>query len=46
MATATFNGELDYAPLWAGESCSVVNGVPPAAAIVRQLVKDASASSP
>ena len=44
MATATFDGELDYAPLWAGESCSVVNDVRPAAAIVRQLVEDAAAA--
>ena len=44
MATATFDGELDYAPLWAGESCSVVNDVQPAAGIVRQLAEDAAAA--
>jgi nitronate monooxygenase len=44
MATADFDGELDYAPLWAGESCSVVNDIKPAGAVVKQLVEDAAAS--
>jgi nitronate monooxygenase len=43
MATADFDGELDYAPLWAGESCSVVNEIKPAALVVRELVRDAAA---
>jgi NAD(P)H-dependent flavin oxidoreductase YrpB (nitropropane dioxygenase family) len=43
MATADFDGELDYAPLWAGEACSVVDEVKPAAVIVRELVEDAAA---
>jgi hypothetical protein len=42
MATAAFDGELDYAPLWAGESCSVVNEIKPAADIVNELVRDAA----
>ena len=42
MVTAAFEGDLDYAPLWAGESCSVVDDVQPAAAIVQQLVRDAA----
>jgi nitronate monooxygenase/enoyl-[acyl-carrier protein] reductase II len=44
MATAAFDGDLDYAPLWAGESCAVVNDVQPAAAIVHRLVEDAAAA--
>jgi len=39
-----FEGDLDYAPLWAGESVSVVNDVLPAGEIVRRLVQDAEAS--
>lgn len=37
VATADFDGDIEYAPLWAGESCSVVNDLKPAAAIVRRL---------
>jgi nitronate monooxygenase len=44
MATAAFTGDLDYAPLWAGESCSVVNDIQPAAEIVNQLAQEASAA--
>jgi NAD(P)H-dependent flavin oxidoreductase YrpB (nitropropane dioxygenase family) len=33
-----FDGDIEYAPLWAGESCSVVNDIKPAANIVRDLV--------
>src|ERR1700719_4010009 len=36
-----FDGDWEYAPLWAGESCSVVNDVKPAGEIVRDLVRDA-----
>jgi NAD(P)H-dependent flavin oxidoreductase YrpB (nitropropane dioxygenase family) len=39
-----FEGDLDYAPLWAGESVSAVNDVLPAGEIVRRLVRDAEAS--
>jgi len=42
MATVGFDGDLDYAPLWAGESCSVVNDIKPAGEIVRDLVRDAN----
>lgn len=35
MATPDFDGDVEYAPLWAGESCSVVNDVKPAGHIVR-----------
>lgn len=36
-----FDGDVEYAPLWAGESVSVVNDVKPAAEIVRDLVAGA-----
>ena len=39
-----FEGDIDYAPLWAGESCSVVNDIKPAGEIVRDLVRDAEAA--
>lgn len=39
-----FEGDIEYAPLWAGESCSVVNDIKPAAEIVRDLVSDAEAA--
>jgi len=44
MATSAFDGDLDYAPLWAGESCSVINDIKPAALIVRELAEDAAAA--
>jgi NAD(P)H-dependent flavin oxidoreductase YrpB (nitropropane dioxygenase family) len=44
MATPDFDGDLDYAPLWAGESCSVVNDIKPAGEIVLELVRDAEAA--
>jgi NAD(P)H-dependent flavin oxidoreductase YrpB (nitropropane dioxygenase family) len=39
-----FEGDWEYAPLWAGESCSDVNDVKPAGEIVRDLVRDAEAA--
>ena len=36
-----FDGDIEYAPLWAGESCSVVNDIKPAAEIIRDLVGEA-----
>lgn len=39
-----FDGDIDYAPLWAGESVSVVNEILPAGEIVRRLVRDAQAA--
>lgn len=42
MVTADFDGDLDSAPLWAGESCSVVNDIKPTAAIVQDLIRDAA----
>jgi nitronate monooxygenase/enoyl-[acyl-carrier protein] reductase II len=44
MATSDFEGELEYAPMWAGESCSVVNDIKPAAQIVEDLVRGAEAT--
>jgi nitronate monooxygenase/enoyl-[acyl-carrier protein] reductase II len=43
-APPDFEGDIDYAPMWAGESCSVVNDIKPAGEIVRDLVRDAEAS--
>jgi NAD(P)H-dependent flavin oxidoreductase YrpB (nitropropane dioxygenase family) len=40
-APPDFDGDIEYAPLWAGESCTVVNDIKPAADIVRDLVHDA-----
>lgn len=42
VATPDFDGDIDYAPLWAGESCSVVKDIKPAGEIVRDLVRDAA----
>jgi NAD(P)H-dependent flavin oxidoreductase YrpB (nitropropane dioxygenase family) len=41
-----FEGDLDYVPMWAGESCSVVNAVKPAAQIVTDLVRDGETDGP
>src|SRR6202163_3149281 len=39
-----FDGDVEDAPLWAGESCTVVNDIKPAGQIVRDLVRDAKAA--
>jgi NAD(P)H-dependent flavin oxidoreductase YrpB (nitropropane dioxygenase family) len=44
MPTPDFDGDIDDAPLWAGESCSVVNDIKPAAEIVEDLCRDAEAA--
>jgi NAD(P)H-dependent flavin oxidoreductase YrpB (nitropropane dioxygenase family) len=36
-----FEGDMEYAALYAGESCDLVNDVKPAAAIVRDVVREA-----
>jgi nitronate monooxygenase/enoyl-[acyl-carrier protein] reductase II len=36
-----FTGDLEYAALYAGESCRLVNDIKPAARIVRDLVREA-----
>jgi nitronate monooxygenase len=44
VATPDFDGDIGYAPLWAGESCGVVNDIKPAGEIVHDLVRDATAA--
>ena len=44
MVTPDFDGGPEYAPMWAGESCSDVNDIKPARVIVRDLVRDAEAA--
>lgn len=44
MLVPDFEGDLEYAPLWSGESCSVVRDVKPAAAIVHDLAREAEAA--
>jgi NAD(P)H-dependent flavin oxidoreductase YrpB (nitropropane dioxygenase family) len=41
MLTGDFQGDVEYGPLWAGESCSLVNDIRPAADIVRTLAREA-----
>ena len=43
-ALANFEGDVEYAPLWAGESVGVVNDIRPAGEVVRALVEDAVGS--
>jgi nitronate monooxygenase len=42
VATREFDGDIEYAPLWAGESCAVVDDIAPAGEIVARLVRDAA----
>jgi hypothetical protein len=44
MLVPDFDGDPDWAPMWAGESIDVVNEVKPAAAIVRDLARAAEAT--
>ena len=44
MLTPDFEGDIEYAALLAGESCSVVNDIKPAGVIVRDLVRGAEAA--
>ncbi len=41
MLTPEFEGDIEHAPFWAGESCSLVGDIRPAAQIVRDLVSEA-----
>ena len=43
MATSAFEGDVEAAPLWAGESVEDVRGMEPAADIVARLVRDTDA---
>lgn len=38
-----FEGDIDHAPLWAGQSCSLVHEVKPAGEIVRDVAREAQA---
>jgi len=40
----SFEGDLDRVPMFAGESCTVMNEIKPAGEIVRDLVRDAEAA--
>ena len=42
-APPDFDGDIEYAPLWAGTSCSDVNDIKPAERIVSDLVREAEA---
>lgn len=39
--TPAFRGDIEQAPLWAGESCSLVEEIKPAAQIVRDIMQQA-----
>jgi nitronate monooxygenase len=43
-APPDFDGDIEYAPLWAGMSVDVVNDIQPASEIIRSLVRDAEAA--
>lgn len=44
MLTPDFDGDPELAPMWAGESVTVINEVKPAGEIVRELVRQAEAA--
>jgi NAD(P)H-dependent flavin oxidoreductase YrpB (nitropropane dioxygenase family) len=44
MATPNFEGDLEQAPLWAGQSAELVHDVRPAGEIVAAMVRDAEAA--
>ncbi len=41
MVSSEFHGAPEYAPLWAGESCELVQDIRPAGDIVRDIVREA-----
>ena len=41
LATPEFVGDLEYVPLWCGESCTHVNDIKPAAEIVHDIINEA-----
>jgi hypothetical protein len=43
-SSIAFEGNPELAPMWAGESCSVVKQIKPAGEIVRELARDAAAA--
>lgn len=44
VAGPDFDGDIEYAPLWAGTSVSVVTDIKPAAEIMSDLVREAAAA--
>jgi nitronate monooxygenase len=44
VAGPDFDGDIDHAPLWAGEPCAVVHDIKPAALIAGALVAEAQAA--
>jgi NAD(P)H-dependent flavin oxidoreductase YrpB (nitropropane dioxygenase family) len=44
MLTPAFEGDAEYAPMWAGESVSLVNEIKPAGQIVADIVGEAEAA--
>ncbi len=44
MLVPDFDGDPEYAPMWAGGSCEVVHEVKRAADIVEELVRDTEAA--
>jgi NAD(P)H-dependent flavin oxidoreductase YrpB (nitropropane dioxygenase family) len=44
LATPEYTGDLEYAPLWCGESCTSVNDIKPAADVVYEITKEAEAA--
>jgi NAD(P)H-dependent flavin oxidoreductase YrpB (nitropropane dioxygenase family) len=44
MVMPDFDGDPEYAPMWAGESCEVVDDIKPAGVIVRDLARQAEAA--
>jgi nitronate monooxygenase len=45
MVQPTFEGQIEYAPMWAGTSVTDVNDIKPAAEIVADLVRETEAAS-
>jgi nitronate monooxygenase len=41
MVTPEFDGDLELVPLWAGQSCSLIKDIKPAAQIVHDVVQEA-----
>jgi nitronate monooxygenase/enoyl-[acyl-carrier protein] reductase II len=39
-----FEGDIEYAALYAGQSCALVNDIKPAAEIIRELVRGAESA--
>jgi nitronate monooxygenase len=46
LVTPEYAGNLEYAPLWCGESCTLVNDIKPAGDIVQDIVDEAATVLP